>query len=192
MEKHSVGDLATLSSLGIMVAHNTDALTCVVDEVRSYREPSGNFHYTGYVCKAPASETVYLVLERYVGTVKDTMLYYCDKGVPVSDAAPFVLTEDGQEFLSEYRTTIPDTNGVLQDILWTKKNHGTTFGVEYSDQDARGIKTVCEFQTSDFCGDNSHTFVDWTGDHTSGWIEFWVGAPVSEFEVKFSKPGVAY
>lgn len=192
LSNHKTGDMIVLSSLGIMQDHNTTELECQIIETRKYTEANGLFKYTAYVCKPINVDVTYMVMIREVGADHDIMLYYCDKGMDIREAAPHVLVADGQDLLPSYTITVSDTNGNPHDIVWEKKSSGTFFGVRYSDDEVNGQKTICEYSTSNECGNNPHTFVDWSGDNTSGWIEFWIGNNISEFEVKIYVPDKAY
>lgn len=189
---YKTGDVIVLSSLGIMEDHNVIELECPIIETRKYRDPNGLFKYTAYVCKPTTTDVTYMVMIREVGDAHDIMLYYCDKGMDIREAGPYVLVADGQDLLPTYTITVTDMNGNPHDIVWEKKSSGTFFGVKYSDDGVSGQKTICEYFTNSECGNNPHTFVDWSGDATSGWIEFWIGNNISEFEVKIYTPGTAY
>lgn len=185
---HKTGDVVVLSSLGIMEDHNVTELECEIVETRHYRDPNGLFNYTGYVCKPMNADITYMVLIREVGSDHDIILYYCDKGLDIKEAAPFVLTPDGLDLLPSYSITVYDTNDQPHEIIWEKKSAGTFFGVNYSDDEVKGIKTLCEYFSNSDCGGNPHTFIDWSGDNTTGWIEFWIRNVISDIEVSIYTP----
>ena len=172
-----------------MQQHDVVSLDCEIVETREYDAPGGLWSYLGYICKPATSDITYMVVQRTSGSVSDTMLYRCDKGMDVREAAQSVLTPDGQDFLPSYTVVLQDTGGSPHDVVWDKKSHGTTFGVAYRDEEVQGIRTVCEFQTASECGGESHAFVDWSGDHLSGWVEFWVGCGITPAEAVFTAAG---
>jgi hypothetical protein len=186
-----VGDMVTISSLLVMQDHNVMELECNIVDSRRYREQKGLFTYEGYAC-VPATKpdaNPYLVLVRTVGAACDHVLFRLDKGVPVQDAAPHVLTANGDDFLHSHKVYIEDTTGEEHEIVWEKGPSGTFFGVAYQDEEVgQGIKTICEFVTKSEGGGLTRSFVDWSGDHQNGWLEFWVGDLITAEELKFHKP----
>ena len=185
---HKKGDIVVLSSLGIMQDHNVLELECEIIETRKYHEPSNRFTYTAYVCKSIKSETIYMVMIRQVGSDSDIMLYYNDHGMDIKEVAEFILAPDGNDLVPTYNMTVTDVQGTPHEIVWEKKSAGTFFGIHFKDDEIEGMKTICEYNTKSECGGNPHTFVDWSGDKATGWIEFWVGCQITPIEIKIYTP----
>ena len=179
---HKVGEIISLTSLNIIMEHEVTELNMKISEVREYKTEDGNLNYTGYVCSPESDdEAPYMLLVRQVGDVWDMLLTYLQVHGSIEQAGEVVLTEEGDDLTDEFYIPITDVNGNEEDVMWTQKDSGTIFGVLIDDE----IKTTAEYQTSSDVGGYQHGFLEWTGDDAVGYVEFWIGMPISEHDVKF-------
>lgn len=179
------GDVIALSTSQTMDDHNEFELEMIIEEVRTYSEPHGIFEYVGYIAKPMDNDDMtYMLLIRKVDEDYDLMLYHLRMDGGMDQAREGIINEAGDDLIEEFCIDIFDNEGEPHPVTWTKKASGTFFGIEFDDGTDEGIKTICEYQTDDECGDNPHALIEWTGDDEDGWAELWVGSPIEEFEVK--------
>lgn len=178
-----VGDIISLSTTQTMEDHNNFELEMIIKEVRIYNESHDIFHYTGYIAQPQDCDDItYMVLIRQCDDEYELFLYYLNMEGSVEQAREIVLAEDGEDFIKEFCIDV-EFGDKVSPVNWNQKSHGSFHGVEYDDGKDEGIKSICEYQTDDECGDNPHALVDWAGDDNDGWIEMWMGSPISDFEV---------
>lgn len=179
------GDIVSLSTTQLISDFNELSVDFEIKDVRTYLEPNGALNYTGYLIHSHLDpDLMYMLMVRKVGNDFDMILYYLDTEGDVTEAGQVVLTEDGQNFLDRFEMSLTDTEGNPQEVTWDQKGSGTFFGVEYSDSEDNGQKTISEFFTNDECGNNPHAFLEWSGDAEQGWVEMWMGHVVNPSEVK--------
>lgn len=179
------GDIVSLSTTQVITDFNELSVDFEIKDVRNYLEPNGALDYTGYLLHSHLdAELMYMLLVRKVGNDFDMLLYYLDTEGDISEAGQVVLTEDGENFLDRFEMTLTDSDGNPQEVTWDQKGSGTFFGVEYTDSDGEGDKTISEYFTNDECGNNPHAFLEWSGDSEQGWVELWMGHEVKPSEVK--------
>lgn len=188
---HKKGDFISLSTDQTMEDHSELDLEMVIKDVRTYKEPNDTFRYTGYVCSPRGQEDMtYMLIVFQVDDEFELKLYYLNNEGDVEDARELLLSEDGEDLVDEFAIEIEfnTDEGETEEhpVNWTKKSSGTFFGIEVTEEGKTGIATIAEYQTDDPCGGNDHGLVEWKGDcDGDGWIEFWMGTPIEEFEVKF-------
>ncbi len=180
-----VGDILSLSTMQIISDLDSISVDFDIKDIRKYNEPNGALNYTGFLIHTTLdSDLMYMLLVREIGNDFDMLLYYLDTEGDVSQAGEIVLTEDGNDLLERFDTVLFDENDNQQEVTWDKKSSGTFFGIDYTDSEDEGIKTIAGYFTNDDCGDNPHAFLDWSGDSSSGWIEMWLGHEVNSTEIK--------
>jgi len=178
------GGIVTLSTQQIIEDFNTLSVDFEIKDVREYNEPNGSLDYTGYLLHTHLdADLMYMLMVRRVGDDFDMLLYYLDIEGDVSEAGEVVLSDDGENFKNRFETVLEDADGNPQEVTWDQKGAGTFFGVNYSDGEDEGTKTISEYFTNDECGNNPHAFLEWSGTSEQGWVEMWMGHEVSLTDV---------
>jgi hypothetical protein len=95
------GDIATLSDIQTQKEFGELTADFKIIEIRTYREPGGFFHYTGYVCeyqgKGEEDESQQImILLREMGEMYDLFVYYMDQEGDVTEY-PFLIEEKAVE-----------------------------------------------------------------------------------------------
>lgn len=180
-----VGDLITLSSLGVMVDHGSTEITMVIKNKRIYHLEN-MFHYTGYIIQPEDNDEItYMVLIRQIGKDHDIVHYYLDKDGDVSLAREIVIDESGEDFIDRFDLEITDDKNQTHNVTWDKQQ--SFHGVDYSDNETEEeeIRSLGTYLTNDDSGGYPYALIEWAGDDQEGWLELWIGQIIKEHEIKF-------
>jgi len=98
---YKIGDIITLSDLQTQKEFNEMSVDFRIKEVRTYREPSGLFKYTGYIAgykpKDSEEENIIMLMVRQIDDDYDLLVYYMDNEGPAGDFGPLFLVTESEE-----------------------------------------------------------------------------------------------
>jgi len=191
--RFGVGDVVTLSDLQTQETFNESSVDFMITETREYIEPNGVFKYTCYLMENNDSDGLMLII-REVGNDFDMLICYRVGSFVIDDgiAATF-LNDKRDDFKDTFIGSIEDGEEA-KDVLWVKKDSGTTFGVTYNSTEGSGKAPhhICEYQ-NDTWPDNPHAFLDWIDNPDGeGYMEIFYGTEIKAHEVEIMRAGKDY
>lgn len=188
---YAVGDVVTLSDIQTQETFNSPTVDYAIKEIREYVEPNGVFKYTCYLIENSDSDGL-MLLVREVGDDFDMLICYKVGEFVIDEMiAKTFLNPEKEDFADTFIGSIQTEEGEDTDVLWVKKDSGTTFGVTYNSTGGPGKAPhhICEYQ-NDTWSDNPHAFMDWIDNPDGdGYLEVFYGSEIKTHEVEIMKAG---
>jgi len=188
---YHIGDIITLSDIQTQEEYKKTEVDFIVTEVRTYKESSGFFIYTGYIASYkpdPEHNHQIMLMIRNIGDSFDLRVFFLNsEGNSVDFESLF--SPDKDDLIDRFNATLHFDDSEDLEVTWDRQNT-SFFGIETTSTKIGGIdqKNIEEYFTNDETRGNPYCFIEWTGDKAEGFLEIWYGCEIRYEDVELLHP----